>query len=271
MPKYDFTGKSVLVTGAAAGMGLEESRLLVRSGAEVWMADVQEIDALEQAAASFKEGLGEVHFLNLDVSKSESWETATDTIRTKTGKLDGLINNAGRNIRKTLIETEDSDWRNIMSVNLDSVFYGMKYCFPLLNQGESPAIVNISSIAGMMGYYAPAYATSKWGVRGLSQSAALEFANAGIRVNSVHPGLVDGRLLNSGSQAFVEESLKGVPMNRVAHPEEVAQAVAFLLDSGSSYVTGSELIVDGGLTSGGIYKQIADRLDDTCSNDIRTQ
>lgn len=260
MITYDFTGKTFLVTGAAAGMGLQEAELLARSGGEVWMADISQ-ETLKTTTSKLADENLHVHPLQLDVTSPEAWQEAVNRIDAESGKLDGLVNNAGRSLRKSFQETSIDEWQNLMDVNIDSVFYGMKYCYEILTKSLDPAIVNVSSIAGMLGYFAPAYGTSKWGVRGLSKSAALQYADSGIRVNSIHPGLVDSALLNSGTQEFVEESLKAVPLNRVAQPDEIAQVVAFLLDTASSYITGAEIVVDGGLTSGGMYHQIMGRLE----------
>lgn len=148
----------------------------------------------------------------------------------------------------------------MMTINLDSVFYGMRACAPLLRRNGGGSIVNISSIAGMVGYFAAAYGASKWGVRGLSKVGALEFAQDQVRVNSVHPGLVDTPLLNSGSREFVAQSLRSVPAGRTADADEVAGTVAFLLSDQAKYITGTEIVVDGGLTSGGLYHRITSDL-----------
>lgn len=259
MMTLDFTGRTILITGGASGMGLEEARYLSNSGAHVWIADINQDNAEEQARELSTNG-APVMALRLDVSDPSSWKETVATIEQESGRLDGLINNAGMSLRKGMLDTTDDDWSRVLSVNLDSVFYGMKYCHPLLLNGDQAAIVNISSITGALGYFAPAYGTSKWGVRGLTQAAALEFAADNIRVNAVCPGLVESPLLNAGSNEFVDESVKGIPLNRIAQPGEVAQAVAFLLSPAASYITGTDLAVDGGLISGGTYKQITDRL-----------
>ncbi len=252
-------GSTILITGAASGMGLEEATKLAAEGATVWMTDVAE-KKLFDARDAIRANGGNAEAAVLDVTDPQAWQHLAESIRSISGILDGLVNNAGRSLRASLVETTDDDWRNVMNVNLDSVFYGMKYCYPLLKESEHASIVNVSSITGMLGYFAPAYGTSKWGVRGLSQSAALEFGAEGIRVNSIHPGLVSSPLLNSGTSEFVDESMKAIPMNRIAEPSEIADVVSFLLSPASSYVTGTEIVIDGGLTSGGVYKQITDRL-----------
>jgi 3alpha(or 20beta)-hydroxysteroid dehydrogenase len=144
-----------------------------------------------------------------------------------------------------------------MDVNLSSVFYGTKFLAEALSAAGTASVVNVSSIAGMVGYFSATYGTSKWGVRGLTKVAAMEYADRGIRVNSIHPGLVDTPLLHSGpNSTFVDESLRSVPAARVASPQEVSDVVAFLLSDESSYISGTEIVVDGGLVSGGLYHRI---------------
>ncbi|SLN00935.1 Oxidoreductase ucpA [Brevibacterium yomogidense] len=142
----------------------------------------------------------------------------------------------------------------MMSVNLSGVFYGMKACFPLLEKSTSGSIVNISSGAGMMGYLPAAYTASKWAVRGLTKTGTLEFSSSGIRVNSVHPGLVSTPMLSSGADGadFIKRGLKGVPAGRVASPDEIVSAVAFLVSDASSYINGAEIVVDGGMLAAGL-------------------
>lgn len=262
----NFEGKTVLVTGAASGMGLEESAYLAKRGATVWMTDIAETElfkAAESVRKSYPNSSDMISTAILDVSSPNSWKDVADKILATSGRLDGLINNAGRTLRSSLIDTTDEEWRSVIDTNLSSVFYGLKYCYPLLALSDMGAVVNVSSTAGLMAHTGPAYGTSKWGVRGLSQSAALEFSDAGIRVNSIHPGLVSSPLLNSGSGEFVDESLKAVPMGRISEPQEIAEVVGFLLSPNASYITGTEIVIDGGLNSGGTYKQISDRLNTT--------
>lgn len=253
--EYGLAGRTVLVTGAAGGMGRAEALALGAQGARVWVADLASERGAELVEIIGRAG-GTARFARLDVADPGGWAELRDRIGEEDGRLDGLVNNAGVSHRFGIADTSDEDWRRVVDVNLSSVFYGMKYMAPLLRESGSASVVNVSSIAGMTGYFAAGYGASKWGVRGLSKVGALEFAEWGVRVNSLHPGLVDTPLLRSGSDAFVEESLRSVPAGRVADPAEVADVVLFLLSEASRYVTGAEMVVDGGLTSGGLYHRI---------------
>ena len=253
-----FQGKVVLVTGAGSGMGKVESQLLAQRGAKVWVTDISSTSAQQVAGEIVADG-GLAEFHALDVTSPDSWQQLVERIEDVDGGLDGLVNNAGVSHRAGIVETTVEDWHRVMDINLSSVFYGMKFCASLLVRGGG-SIVNVSSIAGMLGYFAAGYGASKWGVRGLSKVGALEFAEHYVRVNSIHPGLVDTPLLHSGSSEFVDTSLKSVPAGRVADSEEIAESVAFLLSDAARYITGTEIVVDGGLTSGGIYHRITREL-----------
>lgn len=254
-------GKTILITGGAGGMGQAEAAHMAANGAEVWVADLDEPRSRHVARDITEQG-GTAHAIALDVTRPSSWQAVAEIIEQRSGRLHGLVNNAGISFRKGMQETELADWQRMMDVNLTSVFLGMKTLHPLMQDSAPASIVNVSSIAGMLGYFSPSYGASKWAVRGLSKSAALEYARDNIRVNSIHPGLVDTPLLNSGTSDFVEASLKAVPVHRVAQPQEVANLVEFLLSDKSAYITGAELVIDGGLTSGGIYHQITSALEE---------
>ncbi|MBB5158028.1 SDR family NAD(P)-dependent oxidoreductase [Saccharopolyspora phatthalungensis] len=253
-----FRDRRIVVTGAGSGMGRAEALGLAREGAEVLVADI-DLDAARAVTEEITAaggGTGRAH--HLDVADPAAWESLSAALDGKA--LHGLVNNAGVSFRKGIAETSVADWHRVMDINLSSVFYGMKFLVGPLAQAGGAAVVNVSSIAGMVGYFSASYGASKWGVRGLSKVASLEFAAAGIRVNSVHPGLVDTPLLNSGDGRFVDESLRSVPAGRVASPEEVARTVAFLLSDEAAYINGTEIVVDGGLVSGGIYHRITTAL-----------
>lgn len=255
----DFAGRSVVITGASSGMGRAEALALSRNGAKVWVTDIATgpgealVQKIESTGAPAR-------FVPLDVTDPQAWASLAARIEEEDGRLDGLVNNAGTSHRFGIVDTTVEDWQRVIDINLSAVFYGMKLLAPLLQRSGSASVVNVSSTTGMTGYFAAAYSASKWAVRGLSKVGALEFAASGIRVNSIHPGLVDTPLLRSGSDTFVDESLRSVPVGRVAQPEEIADAVLFLLSDKARYITGTELVIDGGLTSGGLYHRILDGL-----------
>ena len=240
-------------------MGASQSRALAAQGHHVAVCDLLDADGialveeLEAAGAS-------ASYHHLDVSDSTAWEQVVAKIVTEQGGLFGLVNNAGVPLRTGLMATSDEDWRRVMSVNLDGCFYGLRAVGPAIRDSGGGSVVNISSIAGQIGYHATGYAASKWGLTGLTKSAALEFAPWGIRVNSVHPGLVNTPLMQQADPIFIEETIRATPASRAGEPREIADVVAFLMSPGASFVTGTEVTVDGGLTAAGTYWQITNNV-----------
>ncbi len=242
-------GKVALITGSANGMGEAEARLFAKEGAKVVVADLAEAEGQQVAAAIGNDG-GEALFMRLDVTKEEDWQEAVQTTVSRFGTLNILVNNAG------ISGTYDPDtlsteaWDRLMNINAKGVFLGMKYAIPAMQNAGGGAIVNISSISGFIGqgYIHMGYNASKGAVRLATKSAAVQYAKDGIRVNSVHPGMMPP-MQTSVASADPErrrQSLANVPMGRAGRREEVAYAVLFLASDEASYITGTELVVDGG-------------------------
>ena len=242
-------GKVALITGSANGMGEAEARLFAKEGAKVVVADLAEAEGQQVAAAIGNDG-GEALFMRLDVTNEEDWQEAVQTTVSRFGTLNILVNNAG------ISGTYDPDtlsteaWDRLMNINAKGVFLGMKYAIPAMQNAGGGAIVNISSISGFIGqgYIHMGYNASKGAVRLATKSAAVQYAKDGIRVNSVHPGMMPP-MRTSVASADPErrrQSLANVPMGRAGRREEVAYAVLFLASDEASYITGTELVVDGG-------------------------
>ncbi|GAB2825601.1 MULTISPECIES: glucose 1-dehydrogenase [Streptomyces] len=252
-PGIDLTGKTVLVTGAARGIGVEVARQAVAAGANVVIADLLEEEGQETAAK-----LGDrARFVRLDVTSEAGWQAAVDFATAEFGGLDGLVNNAGI-ATGTLMEAESVEhFRRVLDINLTGVFIGMKTAVPALRTRGAGSIVNISSAAGLIGLALTAgYGASKWGVRGLTKLAAVELGTSKIRVNSVHPGMTYTPMTSETGIQSGDGNYPNTPMGRVGQPEEIAAAVVFLLSDVASYMTGAELAVDGGWTAGPTVKYV---------------
>jgi len=242
-------GKVALITGGAHGMGASEAALFAREGAKVVVADLLEVDGHQVVGAIGASG-GEARFVRLDVTSEADWSEAVAATVAAFGKLDALVNNAGISggIDPDIMSTKAYD--QLMDVNAKGVFLGMKYAVPAMQKAGGGSIVNISSISGIVGQELihMGYNASKGAVRAITKSAAVQYASDGIRVNSVHPGFMPP-MLTSRATADPElraRWLKAVPMKRAGQPEEVAYAVLFLASDEASYITGAELVVDGG-------------------------
>jgi len=237
--------KVALITGGARGQGAAEAELFVHAGAHVVITDV--LDSEGQQTAD-RLGAG-CDFLHHDVASEVQWTSVVDSVVEQHGRLDVLVNNAGIFRTVGLIETSLEMWQQMMDINQTGVFLGMRTAAPAMQANGSGSIINISSIAGLKSAaVAHAYSASKWAVRGMTKSAAVELAPSGVRVNSVHPGIIDTTMLEEfgAMRAAVEES---IPLGRVASAEEVAKLVLFLASDDSSYCTGHEFVVDGAMTS----------------------
>ncbi|MET8701927.1 glucose 1-dehydrogenase [Kitasatospora sp. NPDC058032] len=249
----DLTGKTVIITGGARGLGAEAARLAVAAGGNVVITDVLEDDGRTTAAE-----LGErARFVRHDVTSEEEWQRVVDFAVAEFGAVHGLVNNAGISTGTLLADESVEHFRRVLDVNLTGVFIGMKTVVPALRAAGGGSIVNISSAAGLMGLALTAgYGASKWGVRGLSKIGAVELGTERIRVNSVHPGMTYTPMTASVGIQRGEGNYPNTPMGRVGEAPEIATAVVFLLSDDSSYVTGAELAVDGGWTTGPTVKYV---------------
>ena len=245
--------KAAVVTGGARGQGASIARMLLDAGAHVFVIDY--LPANDKAWQELNEYSTKKHgiltCLELDVSQSESWNLTAEKIQACGRRLQGLVNNAGiTGPRNTVTKASLEEWEHVLRINLTGSFLGINALAPLMGPGAS--IINISSTVGMTGYYSAAYSTSKWALRGLTKSAALELAPGGIRVNCVCPGVVDTDMIRTSPELYA--ALQNIiPMKYMAAPDQIAEVLLFLLGPHSSYVTGADIAVDGGVTSGGLY------------------
>lgn len=238
-------GKVAIITGAAQGMGAAHARAFVKEGAKVVLTDLNDDKgqalALELGANSL--------FIKQDVTSKEDWDRVIEATEAHFGLIDILVNNAGITQSKSLLETSLDDYRRIVEINQVSVFLGMKAVVPSMIKAGGGSIVNISSINGLVGG-AIGYTDSKFAVRGMTKAAALECAAYNIRINSVHPGVIETpMIMQEDTRSAVEAFAQHIPLKRVAKPEEVSSLVLYLASDDSSYSTGSEFVVDGGITA----------------------
>jgi len=239
-------GKVALVSGAASGMGRSEAEIFAREGAKVIVADV-----LEPEGKQVADKIGAAaRFVKLDVTSETEWDAAVKAAVSAFGKLDVLVNNAGISGTYDQDMLSSAAWDKVMAVNAKGVFLGMKYAIPQMKKAGGGAIVNISSISGFVGQDGVhmAYNASKGAVRIMTKTAAVQFAGDNIRVNSVHPGFMPPMRTSktSADPTWRAKMLAAVPMKRAGRVEEVAHAVLFLASDEASYITGTELVVDGG-------------------------
>jgi NAD(P)-dependent dehydrogenase (short-subunit alcohol dehydrogenase family) len=239
-------GKVAIVTGGASGMGRSEAAIFAREGARVMVADVLEKEGQEVA-----KGIGDAaRFMKLDVTNEREWQAVVAATEREFGKLDILVNNAGISGSYQPDLTSTEAWDRVMDINAKGVFLGMKHAHPAMQRAGGGAIVNISSISGFVGQLGlhPAYNASKGAVRIMTKTAAVQWARDNIRANSVHPGMLPPMRTSVGSAnpEWRAKAIAAVPMRREGRVEEVAYAVLFLASDEASYITGTELVVDGG-------------------------
>jgi 3alpha(or 20beta)-hydroxysteroid dehydrogenase len=237
-------GKVALITGGARGQGAAEGALFVAEGARVYLTDV-----LAEEGAKTAADLGAT-FLTHDVTSEAGWSGVVERVVGEAGRIDVLVNNAGIFRVVPMTQTSLDLWNQVMDINATGVFLGMKAVAPTMIAQQGGSIVNISSIAGLRGAgVAFAYGASKWAVRGMTKSAAQELAPHGIRVNSVHPGIIDTQMITELGPDWRELTLPQIPQGRVASADDVAKLVLYLASDESNYSNGAEFIVDGAMTA----------------------
>ncbi|HIN35056.1 MAG TPA: glucose 1-dehydrogenase [Dehalococcoidia bacterium] len=244
-------GKVALITGAARGQGAAEARLFAQEGAKVILADVTDQEGIA-VAAEIAEAGGDAIYVHLDVANEDEWYAAIQSGVAAFGKLDILVNNAGIWRRGHVMETSSEQWDDIMDVNAKGVFLGTKAAIPEMRKAGGGSIVNISSTAGLVGSKtSAAYSASKGAVRIFSKSTAVQYASEGIRANSIHPGPID---TDMGDQVWPdvtsrEASISRTALARIGTANDIAYGALYLASDESSFVTGSELVIDGGVTA----------------------
>ncbi len=265
---FSLNNRVAMVTGSGRGIGAAVARSLAAAGATVHLADVAP-ERAECVASEIRSNGGSAHAVALDVTRPESWDSAIADLQNTSGQLDILVNNAGITISRSVEETTLEEWRLMMSVNLEGAFIGMKAALPLMKESaqRTPfggSIINMSSVSGIVGTpNLSCYTATKAGLRYFSKSAAIEFARAGyrIRVNTIHPGLIEGASadvlfnasIQSGQYGNMDEARTAwtarFPVNRMGRQQDIGGAAVFLASDESSFMTGAELVVDGGLSA----------------------
>ena len=240
-------GKVALISGAARGMGAAEAKLFAKEGASVVLGDI-----LHQQAKAVAEEInasgGHALAVPLDVTSEQSWRDAVQAAEQRFGILNVLVNNAGILVREELVEGTDPGWHSTMDVNAKGVYLGMKQAVPAMLRAGGGSVINISSISGIVSLGYPAYNASKGAVRIITKTVAIEYAQQNIRVNSIHPGVINTDMMG-GDTRSAEDWDRMIPLGRFAEPIEVAYGALFLASDESSFMTGSELVIDGGFTA----------------------
>ena len=243
--------KVALISGGARGMGAVEARLFASEGAKVVIADVLE-DEGRRTEAEINETGGECLFVRLDVTSESDWREAVAATVARFGKLDILVNNAGIYRTHSVEDTTSEEWDQVMDINAKGVFLGTKQAIPEMRKAGAGSIINISSVAGLVGSQdASAYNASKGAVRLFTKSTAIQYAKEGIRANSIHPGTIE-TMMTAGVlavEAHRQDRITRTPLGRLGQPEDVAYGALYLASDESSFVTGSELVIDGGRTA----------------------
>jgi 3alpha(or 20beta)-hydroxysteroid dehydrogenase len=244
-------GKVALITGAAGGQGTADARLFVREGAAVLLTDIDEAAGRRLADDLVREG-GRAAFRRHDVADEAQWQAAVAAAQAEFGGLHILVNNAGTIARQGIVDTTLEAWNRTIAVNLTGPLLGMKHAAPAIRDCGGGAIVNISSTAGLTAHDDAAYTASKWGLRGLTKTAVLQFSAWNIRVNSIHPGqIADTGFFQSGGPAFAHAARTAIPLGRQGLPMECAELVLFLASDEASFISGAEIAIDGGYIAAG--------------------
>ena len=243
--------KIALISGGAQGMGAVTADIFAQHGAKVIIGDVL-VDEGNEVARQINSSGNECHFVPLDVSRKEQWDEAVDKAKSQFGGLNVLVNNAGIAVRGNVEETSGEDWDQVMEVNAKGVFLGTKAVIPSMREMGGGSIINLSSIAGLVGTHdTTVYNASKAAVRVFTKSTALQYAKYGIRANSIHPGTIATPLTADlqADETALADRINRTPLGRLGTPEDVVYGAIYLASDESSFVTGSELVIDGGRTA----------------------
>src|SRR5690625_3351507 len=237
--------KVAIVTGGASGIGEGIVDLFAKEGAIVIAADINE-EALQKADKK-----DNVHGMKLNVASDESWEALTDKVKEKFGQIDILVNNAGISSEKPYTEINSDDWEKMLSINGYGPFAGMKHIAPVMDEQKKGSIVNISSYTAQIGQGFNHYSASKGAVRALSKAAATQFGKSGVRVNTLFPGIIETPMTEALTEYkdLLDQLIQATPLKRLGKPEDIAEAALFFASDASSYITGAELVIDGGFSA----------------------
>lgn len=241
-----FQDKVVFITGGASGMGERMVRQYSEEGAKVVAADINE-DALNEKWGGFDN----VMTVKLNVTSDEEWATAMKKAVDELGAIDVLVNNAGISTEKAMNDITIEDWRRLSDINGFGTFLGMKHALPYMKEAKKGSIVNISSYTALIGMGVNPYSASKGSVRAISKAASAEFGQYGIRVNAIFPGVIETPMTKSleDSKEVVDGLIRMTPLQRLGQPEDIAHAVLFLSSDEASYISGAELVIDGGYSA----------------------
>jgi len=243
------TGKVAIITGAANGMGASEAKLFAQEGAKVVATDIND-NVLNEVIKEIKENGGDAIGLKHNVTSEDEWKQVIQEAVTHYGKIDVLVNNAGVSSPKTIAQMEMDEWNKVMDINLNGCVIGMKYVIPEMQKAGGGSLINISSIGGIVGMAGSSpYTAAKGALRSLSKSAAVEYGKDKIRVNSVHPGIIETPMTADSFEDATPYYQTFTQLPYFGNPEDVAYGVLFLASDESRFMTGAELVIDGGWTA----------------------